>query len=122
MNAWVEPIARAPDQHAFDDLVRRLFEQHAIFERAGLGFVRIAHQIARAAVVGQERPLAAGRETRSAAAAQAGLHHELHDLGRLHLGHGALPLLVPAAFTVDADVAQVEFADAFGQDALHGHG
>ncbi len=40
----------APDEHPFDHLMRRLFDEHPIFERSGLGFVGVADHVARPVV------------------------------------------------------------------------
>src|SRR5947209_14448683 len=58
-------------QNAFDNLMRRLFEQHAVFERPGFGLVAIADQIARPDIRRQERPLLSGRKAGAAAPAQS---------------------------------------------------
>ena len=101
--------------------MRRLLEQHVIFERAGLGFVAVADQVARRLVRRKKRPLPPGREAGAAASAQARLFGEIEHVGRLQLAHRALPLLVAAALPVDIDVAQIDLADAGGQNLSDRH-
>ena len=56
------------DDHAFDDDVRVVAQEIAILERAGLAFVRIAHEIFRAGVLlGHEAPFEARRKAGAAA-------------------------------------------------------
>ena len=61
------------DQHRLEQQVRRVLEDPAVLERAGLALVGIGAQVMRLAVVElTTRPLASGRERRAAVAQQAG--------------------------------------------------
>ncbi len=110
-----------PDQHALDNQMRRVLEQHVIFERAGLGFVAVADEVAHGLVLRQKRPFLAGRKTRAAAAAQTRLLADVEHVRRLQLAHRALPLPVAAALPVRVDAAHVDLADPGGQDLSDRH-
>src|SRR6185436_5771374 len=59
------------DRHAFDQAVRVVAHDVAVFERARLALVRIAHEILGAGKLPRhEAPLESGRETGAAASAQ----------------------------------------------------
>src|SRR5262249_28325836 len=83
------PRGVAGEDDAFEYLVRVLFHEDAVVEGAGLALVGVDAEVDRAGVVlGQEGPLAAGREAGTAAAAQARRLDHVDDLGRRHLVHG----------------------------------
>src|SRR5665213_2760465 len=100
------------EQDALDDLVRRLFEQHVVFERARFGLIAVANEVARTAVVGQKRPLATGWKARAATSAQARSGRGFHDRRGAQRLDRAFELHVPTGGTVHLDVAQVQLADA----------
>ncbi len=80
------------DEQAFDDEVRVAFEEHAVHPRARVAFVGVAHQVARRSRRRpQEVPLAAGREARAGAAAEAAVQHLLHDRFGVHFERLAEP-------------------------------
>ena len=75
-------IGRQDD--AFDQLVRVILHDHAVFEGARLGLIRVDHQVARVDARGQKAPFGAGWKTSAAAAAHVGGFHLFkHILGRL---------------------------------------
>jgi hypothetical protein len=59
------------DHDALEQLVRVALDEHPVLERRRFAFVTVDDEVAREAVLRQERPLLAGREVRTAAAAQA---------------------------------------------------
>ena len=65
------------DQQAFDEAVRIALEVDAVLERAGLAFVDVHRHQARRRLVAHDAPLAPGRETRAAQAAQARVFQRL---------------------------------------------
>jgi len=75
---------QASDQDAFNQLMRIVLHQQAIFAGAGLAFIRVDHDnawLGRGAR--DEAPLETGRKSSAAAAAQAGgLHFLDNRLGR----------------------------------------
>src|SRR5205823_12542621 len=78
------------EQNAFEHLVRVLFHEDAVIERARLALVGIDAKINRPRVVlGQECPLEPAWKTGTAAAAQAGSLDGVRDLSRRHLVDGA---------------------------------
>jgi hypothetical protein len=80
----------ADNNHRFNQLMRQLLHQQAIFEGAWLHFIRIAHQIfllRRALTHRHQRPLNARGETGAAATAQIGVFHQLLQILRRHLFH-----------------------------------
>ena len=72
------------DDHAFDGAVRVFLHENAVFERPGLGFVGIAHDVlGLARRLCRSFPLDAGWKCRAAAADQArSLHLREHVLRR----------------------------------------
>ena len=99
------------DDHALDQLVRVLGEQVAVLEGAGLGFVRVADDVVRFAVLqGHERPLQARREARAAAPAQAGFLHLVDHGVRAHR-KGAPHGFVPAVLAVVRECPAVRLPD-----------
>jgi len=93
--------------------VRILLEDQAIFAGAGLAFVSVAQNIlGLGRLLGHERPLHAGREASTAAAAQAGVLDFVDDGVRLH-GERLLHGLVAVEVTVDIGRA---LAEAPGDD------
>ena len=74
--------ARRPggDHQPFDDEVRVALHERAVHPRARVAFVRVADEVLRLGGRGaQEVPLAADREVRAAAPAEAGIEHLLDD-------------------------------------------
>ncbi len=68
------------DHHAFNDGVRIVLEDEAVFAGAGLALVTVAQHVLRLGrLLGHERPLHAGRKSRAAAAAQVRLLHLVDD-------------------------------------------
>ena len=62
----------AGDRHRFDDRERIAVEQHAILERAGLGFVGVADEVVRPRrLLGDGVPFSSRRESGAAATHQA---------------------------------------------------
>ena len=72
----------AGDSDAFDQLVRQLLHDVAIFEGARLALIGIADQVVRPDVLGDEAPLDAGGEAGAAAPAQARALDHVDDLVR----------------------------------------
>ncbi len=71
----------AGDQAAFDQEMRIVAHDLAVFAGAGLGFVGVDHEVMRplAQRLGHERPFQPGREAGAAAAAQARRLHVVDD-------------------------------------------
>src|SRR5690606_6084446 len=69
------------DQRALDHLMRVLLKKLAIFERAGLAFVRVDGDVLNRRILRDKAPLAPGRKARPAPAAQVGVQHNLDHLG-----------------------------------------
>ena len=110
------------DRDPLEHHVRVVLDQLAVLERAGLGLVGVADQVAGAGVVpGHERPLAAGGEAGAAAAAQLGGEHLLGDRVRRHRQRFPQPF-VAARRQVGGERARVGLAAGAQQHALHGHG
>jgi hypothetical protein len=64
----------AGDDHSLDHRMRVVAQQVAVLARAGLAFVRVAHDVLRAGeLLGHERPLQPGGKARAPAPAQRGL-------------------------------------------------
>jgi len=96
----VSADGEARDDHALDELVRVLVEDVAVFESAGLRFVRVADEVDGLGIVRwDEGPLDACWETCSATTAQAGLFDFFRDRLGLH-AKGGLELLVAAVVEV----------------------
>ena len=104
------------DDHPFEEKVRILLHDHAVLERARLGFVGVAEQPRRLRrVLRNEAPLHAGRESRAAAAAQFGVLHELGDLVRRHLQRFPRSF-VAAAVDVGLDRRGIRLIDVREED------
>ena len=74
------------DHQAFNHAVRIAFHHGAVHERAGVAFVAVADDILLGRILNARRfPLASGRESAAATAAQAGFEDRLADLLRRHL-------------------------------------
>ena len=74
------------DDHSLDQGVRGGHHQRDVLAGPGLGFIGVDHEVLGLRVVlRDEAPLHPGRKARSAAAAQAGVLHEGHDVCRFHL-------------------------------------
>ena len=73
--ARMRPHRETSDQAAFDQGMRIMANNVAILAGAGLGFIRIHHQIGRPTIrlLRHEGPFHAGREARTASATQAGI-------------------------------------------------
>ena len=107
------------DDHPFDQLVRILVDDVAVFERAGLGFVGVADEIDRLGLAGaDEPPFDAARETRAAASAQGGGFDFVDDVAGSHRD-GFFEIVIPAVAQVASDVRRVAFAvDVREDDSL----
>src|SRR5664279_3548990 len=89
------------DQHRLDQQVRRVLEDPAVLEGAGLALVGIGAEIVRLLVVELDHaPLAPGREGRAAVAEDSRRGDFLGDLLRAHLAHDLLERGVAAARAV----------------------
>ena len=103
------------DHHAFNHRVRIVLENQPVFAGPGLALVAIAQNVFRLGrLLGHERPLHPGRESRPAAPAQAGILDLIDDGVRLHaerLLHG----LVAVKLEVAVDVGRTH-AKAPGDD------
>ncbi len=69
------------DQAAFDQCVRIVAHDFAVFAGAGFGFICIHNQIGRTPIgfLGHKRPFQTGREPRPTAPAQTGIFHFVDD-------------------------------------------
>ena len=91
----------AGDRHAFQHRMRVVAQDVAVLAGARLGFVGVAQDVLLARPLGHEAPLQAGRKTRAATAAQAGLLDHLDHLFRRDLLFEDLPPgLVAAGFQI----------------------
>jgi hypothetical protein len=89
------------EHNAFEQLVGIAFHQLPVLEGAGLAFVRIAAEVPRTLIIlGEEPPFNAGRETRSSATAQTGLHDDGGHIGRCRLAERFAQGLIPAGLFV----------------------
>jgi len=106
----------AADGHGLDHGMGVAFEHGAVHERARIAFVGVADHVLLVGLVGQgDAPLDAGGETAAATAAQPGLLHDVHDLGRRHgqdLGQG----FVAAEGNVIVDILGIDEAAVAGGD------
>jgi hypothetical protein len=105
------------DQTAFDERMRIVFHQHAVFAGAGLAFVGIDDDVlglGRSAR--DETPLHAGGEAGAAAAAQVGSFDLVDDLGRGHL-RSFEKGLVAVGRKIGVDGGGVLHTEASGEDA-----
>src|SRR5207248_11720939 len=84
----------AAQRHAFEHAVRLNFDQLAILECAGLGFVGIARDVLGAWLVGDEAPLGAAWEARAAAAPQPRGFDLLDDFVGRHRGERLAPAVI----------------------------
>ena len=76
------------DQQAFEEAVRVALQVGPVLEGAGLALVDVHRHQARRGLAAHDAPLAPGRETRAAQAAQAGVFHGVQDaLGVLFAVH-----------------------------------
>ena len=96
--ATVRAHRETGDQRALQQLMRLVSQNVAVLACARLGFIGIDHQVMRAAIglLGHERPLHPGRESRAAAPAQTGLFH-LFDNPVTALGQDVLRIVPVAA-------------------------
>ena len=110
------PTAQAGDHRSLDDRVRIMQEDDVVFAGGGFGFVAVDENIFRMlALLGDERPLHAGREAGAAAAAQAGGLHLVDDpLGRL--AETLLQRLIAAELDVLVDIGRA-LAKAEGEQS-----
>src|ERR1035437_2861085 len=110
--AGVRIHRQAGNQHALDQLVGIVFDQHAILAGAGLTLVAVDHDVlglGRGAR--HEAPLHAGRETRAAAPAEIGNLHLGDDLFGFHL-RGLEEGLVAFGGQVGIDGRRIRQAEA----------
>lgn len=90
------PQRKAAGYHPFDEQVRDALHQVAVLESAGFALVGIADEVAWHSLrLGQEAPLHARREARTAPAPQAGLLHLLHNGIRGHAERLLQALVAP---------------------------
>ena len=113
----------ARDRDAFEQLVRILLHEDAIVERARLALVGIDAQINRPRMIlRQKAPLHPGRETGPAAAAQAGILHQLRHVIRRHrerLAQRLVPAVGPVAGQRRA-VGLIDASQKYGFKLGHG--
>src|SRR5690606_7041966 len=103
------------DRHGLDDREGVALEQDAVLERAGLGFVRVADDVARARRLPRDSvPLPAGGERGAAAPEQAGVRDLADDGGGSELD-GALEGGEAAGAAVVVDVGGIDGPDAAQQ-------
>src|SRR5262249_27492832 len=104
----------ARDDDAFNQLVRVHFHQRAVLAGAGLGFIGVADDVPGLwQVLGDEGPLEAGGETRSAAAAEVGLFDLIDDLRGLHLLERFVERLISAVLQGHVNLVGVLDAPLF---------
>src|SRR5208337_4232570 len=105
------------DQAAFEQLVRIVADDVAVFAGPGLRFVGVHHQIAgTVGLLRHEGPFQAGGETCPAAAAQAGLLHLLNN--RVAPARQDRRRVVPVAACPRAFQERIELAVEIGKDAV----
>jgi len=110
------------NRRPFDKLVRVLFDDLAILERARLGFVRVDGDIARENILWDKAPLDAGRKARTAAPAQAGSLDHINHLFRLHRRERLAQRAVAAVLDVQLKLADVGNVQIAQKDMLgHSH-
>src|SRR5690606_14316782 len=103
------------DRHGLDDREGIALEQDAVLERAGLGFVRVADDVARARRLPRDRvPLPAGGERGAAAPEEAGVRDLTDDGGGSELD-GAFQGGETPGPTVVVNVGGVDGPDAAEQ-------
>ena len=99
--------------------MRVALQDGAVHERARVALVGVAADELLVGLGGRrELPLHAGGEARAAAAAQAGLEHDVDDLLRGHLGEDLAQGLVAVKGDVLLDVLRVDDAAVAQRDAL----
>ena len=92
-----------------------MLENQPVFAGAGLALIAVAQNVFRLGrLLGHERPLHPGRESRAAAPAQAGILHLINNGVRLH-GERLLHGFVAVEFEVAVDVGRAQ-AKAPGDD------
>ena len=94
------------DQRSFDDLVRVLLNQLAVFERTGFRFICVDQHVFVAFALGDNPPLDAVRETRAATTAQIRRFQDIDNFIRRH-GQGFLQPFVAAMLAVDIELVQI---------------
>ena len=110
----LDGIAR--DDNAFDELMRVILHQGAVFAGAGLALIRVAHHVlGLRRLLGDKTPFHARIEAGAAAAAQAGVLHLVDDVFRFH-GQGFFQSLVPAMLQVDVNGRGVGQTEALADD------
>ena len=111
----VRADGQAGDHHAFDHRMRIVLENQPVFAGAGLALVPVAQNIFRLGrLLGNERPLQPGAESRAATPAQAGILHLIDDAVRAH-AQGLLHRLVAVQLQVAIDIGRTQ-AESFGDD------
>ena len=104
------------DDDAFDDGVRIVLEDQAVFAGAGLAFVAVAENIFRfGRLLGHERPLHARGESRAAASAEGGVLDLVDDGVRLH-GERLLHGFIAVKFEIALEAGRA-LAEAPGDDS-----
>ena len=106
---------QARDHHAFDHGMRIVLENQPVFAGAGLAFVAVAQNVFRLGrLLGHERPLQSGAETRAATPAQAGILDLVDDAVRPH-AQGLLHRLVAVQLQVAINIGRTQ-AESLGDD------
>ena len=101
------------DQHPFDDDVRVAFHEDTVDPGAGVAFIGVADEVARAGGgVAQEVPLAACREATSGPSAEAAIEHLFDDRLGVHLKRLA-EAFVTVVRDVVVDILRVDAAAVF---------
>ena len=107
----------AADQHAFEQRMRVVLHQQAIFAGAGLALVRIHDDVLGFGRVARHKtPLHAGRKARAAAPAQGRSLHFVNDLRGGH-PHCFAESLVAFVGQIGVDGCRVGQAEPLGQDS-----
>src|SRR5206468_7254883 len=108
------------DDHALDEAVRVALHEIAVLERAGLTLVGVDDEIAGGCrPLGNEAPLDAGREGRTAQPTEIGLLDLLRDGGRFH-AEGFGERAVATRLLVTREGVRVRDMEVAGEDLL-GH-
>ena len=109
----------AGDRHGFDQGVRVAFEDGTVHESTGVAFVGVAANILLISLVAcREFPLQAGREARTASAAETGIQNGLDDLLGGHFGQHLAQSGVAVTGNVVVDFFGVDNAAVAQRHAL----
>src|SRR6266498_333392 len=99
--------------------MRIAFEHNAVFECAGLTFIRVANDVFLLALRhADELPLASGGEARTAASLQSGFLDGLDDLFGSQLAQRFAESLISVFSNKFFDILRVDSTCAFQDDAL----